>query len=58
MQVLEGITILMRLEKACEFVAGVAKLPFSWGEVDMSALARCLLAVCRETRSVLMKEKR
>ena len=31
---------------------------FDWGQVDMSALAKCLLALCRRIKDVLKEEPR
>ncbi|KAH9376565.1 uncharacterized protein LOC144144797 [Haemaphysalis longicornis] len=34
------------------------KEAFSWGEVDRQALARCLLAMCRQARDIMIAEPR
>ncbi|XP_064461087.1 uncharacterized protein LOC135371046 isoform X1 [Ornithodoros turicata] len=34
------------------------KDPFSWGEVDRQALARCLVAMCKQTRELMFAEPR
>ncbi|ESO98154.1 hypothetical protein LOTGIDRAFT_142980 [Lottia gigantea] len=31
---------------------------FTWGQVDMTALAKCLLALCRQAKDLLMNEPR
>lgn len=36
----------------------MSKDAFSWGEVDRQALARCLLAMCRQTRDIMFTEPR
>ncbi|XP_077508890.1 uncharacterized protein LOC144120416 isoform X4 [Amblyomma americanum] len=36
----------------------MSKDAFSWGEVDRQALARCLLAMCRQTRDLMFAEPR
>ncbi|XP_013791665.2 serine/threonine-protein phosphatase PP1-like [Limulus polyphemus] len=35
-----------------------AKEAFSWGEVDIHALCRCLLAVCNQVREIMSQEPR
>lgn len=40
---------------------GAGRMPkdqFSWGEVDRQALARCLVAMCKQTREVMFAEPR
>lgn len=34
------------------------KDPFAWGKVDMSAMARCLLVLCKQIYSIFSKESR
>jgi hypothetical protein len=34
------------------------KDPFTWGKVDMTAMARCLLVVCKQIYSIFLKENR
>ncbi|UJR35455.1 hypothetical protein I4U23_028211 [Adineta vaga] len=34
------------------------KDPFAWGKVDMSAMARCLLVLCKQIYSIFIKENR
>lgn len=40
-------------------LAGPAlKDPFTWGKVDMSAMARCLLVLCKQIYAIFLKEDR
>ena len=42
-----------------DFLGGPAlKDPFTWGKVDMSAMARCLLVLCKQIYSIFIKESR
>ncbi len=34
------------------------KDPFTWGKVDMTAMARCLLVLCKQIYSIFIKEDR
>ena len=34
------------------------KDPYTWGKVDMSAMARCLLVLCKQIYSIFAKENR
>ena len=50
---------LRYFERALKSTAGVhTKDSFSWGNVDMHSLAKCLLAMCREAKRVLAGEPR
>ena len=32
--------------------------PFDWGQVDKSALAKCLMTLCRQVKDIMMEEPR
>ncbi|KAK3587623.1 hypothetical protein CHS0354_032831 [Potamilus streckersoni] len=36
----------------------ISKTAFNWGQVDMNALAKCLVTVCRQVKEVLKEETR
>ncbi|KAK6192273.1 hypothetical protein SNE40_003771 [Patella caerulea] len=38
--------------------ASLPKEQFTWGQVDMTALAKCLLTLCRQAKDLLMDEPR
>jgi diadenosine tetraphosphatase ApaH/serine/threonine PP2A family protein phosphatase len=55
----EMLTGLRYFERAVKGTNGsITKDPFNWGQVDRGALAKCLLALCRQAKEVLQEEPR
>ena len=53
------LTGLRYFERALKSTSGThTKDAFSWGNVDMHSLAKCMLALCREAKQVLANEPR
>ncbi len=53
------IYILFIYIKQFLYLGGPAlKDPFTWGKVDMTAMARCLLVLCKQIYSIFIKEDR
>ncbi|XP_072031305.1 uncharacterized protein [Amphiura filiformis] len=55
----EMLTGLRYFERALKSTTGThTKDAFSWGNVDMHSLAKCMLALCREAKRILAEEPR
>ncbi|CAH1800796.1 unnamed protein product, partial [Owenia fusiformis] len=55
----EMLTGLRYFERPIKGANGtLTKEPFDWGQVDKAALAKCLLALCREVKEILSSESR
>ncbi|XP_025091130.1 uncharacterized protein LOC112562232 isoform X2 [Pomacea canaliculata] len=54
----EMLSGLRYFERAVKGEGEKHKPAFDWGQVDRSALARCLLTLCQQVREVLMDEPR
>ena len=42
----------------CYLGGPTLKQPFTWGKVDMTAMARCLLVLCKQIYTIFIKETR
>jgi hypothetical protein len=54
----EMLTGLRYFEKAIKEDNLITKEAFSWGKVDMQAMARCLILICQHVQDLLINEDR